>query len=60
MCKFVTLMSSMIAAAYRFYRTKSQQESLKRRGKSEQRKILCRRYERIVRVGLDLADHMHA
>ena len=40
-----------IEAAYRFYKSKCEQESLRRRkGKMEDKKISRRRHERIVRV----------
>ena len=38
------------AAAYRYYRTRAQQESLVKRGKDIERKQLRRKHERIVRV----------
>ena len=38
-------------AAYRFYRTKCEEESAKRRGTEGTKKTVKRRHERIVRVG---------
>lgn len=38
-------------AAYRFYKTKCEEESLKRTGKDVEKKITRRRHERITRVG---------
>ena len=37
-------------AAYRFFKTKSEEDSLKRSGKSEVKKVAWRRQERISRV----------
>lgn len=40
----------IIDAAYRFYKSKCQEESLKRSGKAEEKKVSRRRHERITRV----------
>ena len=40
-----------IEAAYRFYKTRREGESVKKRGLEEEKKISRRRHERIVRVG---------
>ena len=40
----------MAEAAYRFYKTKCEEESTKRRGKEDSIKMIKRRHERIVRV----------
>jgi hypothetical protein len=42
--------TSLIDAAYRFYKSKCEEESAKRRGKFGPRKTSKRRHERIVRV----------
>lgn len=41
-------------AAYTYYKSLSQEESLQRRGKLKNRKIIRRRRERIVRVGAEV------
>ncbi len=40
----------IIDAAYRFYKSKSEEESIKRSGKAELKKVSRRRHERITRV----------
>ena len=42
--------NKLIAAAYTYYKSLSQEEKLKRDGKHDQRKIQRRRRERIIRV----------
>lgn len=43
-------MFTTLAAAYRFYRSCTEQDSLRRRGKVDRNKTTKRRHERIVRV----------
>ena len=40
-------------ATYRFYRSKSEEESIKRRGIMEEKNKMKRRYERRVRVSIE-------
>ena len=55
-CYFLPLYLSVVTssinaeAAYRFFKTKSEEDSLKRSGKSEIKKVTRRRQERITRV----------
>ena len=41
-------------AAYRFYRSRCEDESAKRRGKDQVRKTSKRRHERLVRVSIEI------
>ena len=49
-----------IEAAYRFYKSKSEEESLQRSGKAESKKVLRRRHERITRVRDGFSMHAEA
>lgn len=46
----LTFSNLFLEAAYRFYKTRCEEDSAKRRGKSESMKKAKRRHERVVRV----------
>ena len=49
---FIFVFSILVEAAHRFYKSKQQDEALKRNGKSEERKIARRQHERMNRVSM--------
>ena len=46
----------LLEAAYRFYKTKCEEDSLKRKGADGAKKTARRHHERIVRVGVYCKD----